>query len=136
MYAKTLLTFIDEEEKGPKRSPSPAPTVQSSPTVSTVTVDDLETAFKHDPKGAEALVKGKTFPVTGTVDWVGVGLYDKKPAINLIGSGASAHTNCSFPDSAKAAVNSLRVGQKVTIRAEFGGYLAGYISLKNCEIVR
>ena len=135
-YAHHLLRWVDEEEKGTTRAPSRAPTVQSSPTASVMTVDELEAAFKRNATSAEAVVKGKTFPVTGTVDWVGVGLYDKKPAINLIGSGATAHTNCAFPDSAKAAVNSLRVGQKVTIRAEFGGYVAGYISLKNCEVVR
>jgi TPR repeat protein len=138
-YAKVVLRLIDEEEKGgpPSRSSPPAPTVQPSPTTTALSVDELEKAFKNDPKGTEALCKRvKGFSVTGTVDWVGAGLYDKKPAINLKGSGTAAHTTCSFPDSAKASVNALQVGQKVTVRAEFSGYLAGFISLKNCEVVR
>ena len=135
-YAQDLLHWVDEEEKNTKLSSKPAPSIQPSSTSSALTVDELESAFKTDPKAAAARYTGKTVVVSGTVDWIGNDLLYKKPAINLIGSGATAHTNCAFPESARSAVNALKVGQKVTLRADFGGYLAGYITLKNCEIVR
>jgi TPR repeat protein len=134
--ARDFLRFLDKEEKSQNRSSSPAPSVRSTPSSSAMTVDELEGAFKTDPKAAETRYTGKTIVVSGTVDWIGNDLLYKKPAINLIGSGATAHTNCVFPESARSAVNALKVGQKVTLRADFGGYLAGYVSLKNCEIVR
>lgn len=120
------------------RSPTVAstPTVRSTPLLNSLAVDELESAFKINPKAAEARYTGKTIVISGTVDWIGNDLLYKKPAINLIGSGATAHTNCVFPESARSAVNALKVGQKVRLRADFGGYLAGYVSLKNCEVVR
>jgi hypothetical protein len=124
---------IIEEQKSKNSSSSPAPT---APTGTPLTVDELESAFKINPKAAEARYTGKIIVISGAVDWIGNDLLYKKPAINLIGSGATAHTNCVFPESARSAVNALKVGQKVRLRADFGGYLAGYVSLKNCEVIR
>jgi len=139
-YAKdTIQNFIkyaDDAENGRDPSSSPAPTVRSTPststtsTVSAMSVDDLEKAFKTNPKAAEATYTGKTIVVSGVVDWIGAGILDGKPAITL-----KARTNCSFPATAKSAVNAVKVGQKVTVRAQFDGYLSGFISLKNCELV-
>jgi hypothetical protein len=136
--AKEFVRAVDGPWPTTTSTPIPASksTVRSTPALNTLTVDDLESAFKTDPKAAEARYTGKTIVISGTVDWIGNDLLYKKPAINLIGSGATAHTNCVFPESTRSAVNALKVGQKVRLRADFGGYLAGYISLKNCEVVR
>lgn len=127
--AKKLLARIDEE-KGVTSSSSSAPTVRSAPNASAMAVEDLEKAFKNNPKAAEATYTGKTITVSGTAGWVGEGILDKKPALSM------SRTNCAFPESARSSVNALRVGQKVTVRGQFDGYLSSFISLKNCELVR
>jgi|GEM_PF-6332130 len=117
-------------------SPTAAPARTPAATTSALTVDEFQKAFKNDPAGAETLTKRvKRFMLTGTVGWIGADFATKAPAIELRGSGPVA-VACTFPDSEKGAVNALRVGQKVTIRAEFSLYANPIIGLKNCEVVR
>ncbi len=117
---------------GQNTSTASAPTTSAQTTVSAA---DLFNAYKTNASAADAKYKGKTITVSGTVETNGVDPFGKVFVLFNVGDKLNA-VRCSFPESAKSTVTTLKAGQPFTASGQVDGATAGDVMLSNCSIVK
>lgn len=94
-------------------TPSPMLEGQTEP----IEVSELYKAFHQDLEGSLAKYQDKRFDVTGTVTWVGVDPHDLASVQLSDKADGNILTHCIFPSH--DILNKVKVGEKVTIRANY-----------------
>ena len=127
-----------EEEAVPEPEPVAVPALEpeSATGIISVTVAELNAAFKSDKAGSNNKLLNKTLQVTGTVDKVFA--RDNLDIFYILLGGAgkppSWQVRCSFSREDSAPLSRLTEGQTTTVQGMYVGYERNII-LKDCSLV-
>jgi thiol-disulfide isomerase/thioredoxin len=105
-------------------------TLQTAPDV-TVTAGKLFTAYKANEVSADALYKGKTLAVTGTVSNIRKSFTDAV-IVELATSNQFESVSANMQDSETVAAGALVKGTKTTVVCEGNGMVIGRPQLSDC----
>jgi len=101
----------------------------------TISAKELFTAYEANTVAADQKYKGKKIKITGTIAAAGTDLFGKTFALFEVGHSVNV-VRCTFPDSAKSAVTTLKPKQPATFTGTVDGMpSAGDVMISNCSIV-
>jgi hypothetical protein len=109
---------------------------EKSPDIISITIEELNEACKADKKAAEERFAGSILQITAEVGRIPPMESTEKPCLILVGSGKSTERNvlCVFDKQHQAAINSLSVGQLVTVQGKYDGCVIN-IMVNDCILV-
>jgi hypothetical protein len=104
-----------------------------------VAAADLLHEFKADPAAADEKYAGEYLQITGAVERIGRGRYDRPFVILYAGDeNAKLRIECYFdmPDQkAEARIKRMEKGQTITVRGEYDGQVTN-IQVRNCVLAK
>lgn len=131
--ASSGATSSGNQPTSSTNNPSSTQTPPSAPAKTTVSADNLITAYKTDKTAAEATYKGKSVTFTGKVAGYSIAAL----SVTLKGDTATDFViKCIFSQGDSSAILNLEPDQSLTVAGTVGDFNSAEITVNNCTFVK